>query len=219
MALAPQAASTVELADQALAAQETADQAFAGLADLEIQGAFKGNDMAGINDVSAINIDGIDSAKGIEQHVALTGQTDPKHTFAAEKRLAKSLPRGIDGDAGSRGQPRGSLHDQVARDQRVVHNIAQKVGRDPDPRASLRRGEMVEKHVLTRDHALDRLEKAPATLFLGRGLDDKGRIHANHGTNLSSQGLIRPQGNAGDTGSRLAGKGNVHVFYFPKMQG
>src|SRR5690554_2881507 len=114
MTLAIQFSSTAEFANQPLAAEEAADQAGARFANAELECVIKGNDVAGIDDVLAVDVDFIDRAKAIEEQVAAAAALDPKHTLATEQRFAETLPCGIDFNSNSRRQPTRSLHNQRA---------------------------------------------------------------------------------------------------------
>lgn len=181
MTLAIQFSSAAEFTNQPLAAEEAADQAGARFANAKLECVIKGNDVAGIDDVLAVDVDFIDRAKAIEEQVAAAAALDPKQTLATEQRFAEALPCGIDFNSNSRCQPTRSLHNQRAARERIVHDVAQESGADYERLIRGGGGEVIQEKVLAREHAFESFGETASSAFVARGrLDGEAVGHRDH---------------------------------------
>ena len=76
-------------------------------------------------DVFASDTHFVDCTETAKQQIAGAAALHPKHSLAAEQGFAQPLPSGVDINAGGRGEPTGTLHDERSACHRVIHYIAQ----------------------------------------------------------------------------------------------
>ena len=74
-----------KLTDQSFSTEKTADQAMASLPDIELEGVFESDDMAGIDGVATVDINGMDRAVATQEQIARPSALDPEHRFPAEQ--------------------------------------------------------------------------------------------------------------------------------------
>lgn len=122
MGLAPDRAVPLELADQAFSAKEGGCPAFSGLGQGEVQGFVKGHDMAGIDNVFALDLDRVDRTKGVDQHLAFAADIEPEHTFAGEHRF-EPLPAEINLHTFRRRDIGTALYNQAFVIQFIGHHV------------------------------------------------------------------------------------------------
>lgn len=99
MALIIKFALAMEFADQTFTPQKTSNQAATGFSNVEFQGVFEGNDVAGIDRIVAVDFDRVDRSVAAQVQFAPSRAFNPEHRLSAKEGRAEALPRRIDIDA------------------------------------------------------------------------------------------------------------------------